>query len=384
MRPASQSAFLALLLSSSLIASATEPPPFLRADIVRDGFALVRGALSRAAAAALRAPVLAAIAAEAAVCGVCSASDLASVDNSECIGCDHDWRNGGREGGGNESRAFIRARRLEVREPGALGGPLVYNQGLARLAAAALGASAVRLYQATAFVKSSGDGPTPWHADSIAAPFEDGDAVLTLWLALDDVHAECGALRFLRGSHSPTAGGPSLRRVKLAHRLRAWDAFSKNGSLSDRGLAQSGLHIIEPTSLHAGDASLHFGWTLHAAKSHKCASPRIAVAITYVVDGARIHRELFAPPRGGGGGALPLQLSTRALVASTPTSGPDAGFVRLARKETNETVLVVRLLADDASTWIPWLVEPTPSLIPGRAPSGRLSPLLFSSRGSEL
>ena len=379
---ASAPAILALLLLCSVPprSAATAAQTELRGDISRDGFALVRRALSRDAAAALRAPVLAAIAAEAAVCSKCSPADLASVDNAECFSCDHSWRDGG---DGSGPRAFVRARRLEVREPIQLGAPLVFNRDLARLAATALGANAVRLYQATAFVKSAGDGPTPWHADSIAAPFEDGNSMITLWLALDDVPAECGALRFLRGSHSSTTDGPSLWRVKLARRLRAWNNFARNGALSDGGLTHaSGLDIVEPTGLQAGDATLHLGWSLHAAKGHECASPRIAVAVSYVVDGARIHRELFAPPREGRG--TQQQLSTRSLVASTPTSGPDAGFVRLAHRDTNETALVVRLLADDASTWVPWLLEKPPALIPGRSPSGRLSPLLYSKDSSEL
>ena len=140
--PASAPAILAILLlwpRSAATAAQTE----LRGDISRDGFALVRRALSRDAAAALRAPVLAAIAAEAAVCSKCSPADLASVDNAECFSCDHSWRDGG---DGSGPRAFVRARRLEVREPIQLGAPLVFNRDLARLAATALGATAVLLY----------------------------------------------------------------------------------------------------------------------------------------------------------------------------------------------------------------------------------------------
>jgi len=72
---------------------------------------------------------------------------------------------------------------------------------LAALAAAVLGSRRVRLYYDPAFVKPAGRSvATPWHQDGPYWPLS-GAQMCSVWLALDEVRPETGALCYLAGSH---------------------------------------------------------------------------------------------------------------------------------------------------------------------------------------
>jgi hypothetical protein len=359
----------------------------LHARLLRNGFVRAPRALPAAEARAFAAPLLRAVAAETARCGACSSRELQDVAHAVCFGCDHAFRDANPPGATATGQSFVRARRLE--EHDASLSRLVRHPALARLAADAMNVSGVRLYQATAFIKRAGDAPSAWHQDSAAAPF-DSDRVVTLWLALADVPRACGPLLFARGSHLPGVPVPSLRNVPLSLRLRAMSAWS-DGDV--RNL--TGLEIVEPPAggLRAGDATLHLGWTLHGARRNTCESDRPALAITYFADGARIHRDLLRIDDGAqhssssssssssGSGSATSSVSLggeSSFLATTQGDGEDAGAVRLQTEDGRNT-LVVRLLADDASTWVPWLKARPPLLVPGTSPrSETLTPLLFS------
>jgi len=361
--PASASASASAPASASAAAQ-------LHARLLRNGFARLPSALPAAAAAAFRAPLLRAVAAEEARCGRCSPRELQDVEHAVCFGCDHAFREAA------PARSFARARRLE--ENDAALAALVRHPALARAAADAMNVSGVRLYQATAFIKRAGDAPSAWHQDSAAAPF-DSDRVVTLWLALADVPRACGPLRFARGSHLPGVPVPSLRNVPLTKRLRAMQAWS------DADVTAGGLEIAEPpeAGLRAGDATLHLGWTLHSARGNTCAEDRPALAITYFADGARVHRDLLRIDGPGSSVAAVGADGSPGYLASTQEAGEDAGAVRLQTADGRDT-LVVRLLADDASTWVPWLRARPPLLVPGTAPrSEALTPLLYSRGGAK-
>ena len=364
----------------------------------RDGHAVARGLLSPAELAAARPLFYAAIARERAFCSACAPPDLQDLQHA-CFPCDHSFRD---ERPGNN---FNRSRSLALREP-ALAGLLLRHAGLAAAAAAALGhPRALRLYQATAFLKAPGSGPTIWHQDAAAMPLEDGARTVTLWLALEDAPPACGPLRFLSASHLPGVPLPSLRGLHPSRRMAAF------GPWEDAALAAAagGLRIAEPRRLRAGDGTLHAGWTLHAAGGNACNHTRAALALTYFADGARVHPQLFGR-RGGGAGRgaagfrLPRAGSGGAgaprLLASTITSGEDRQGVRVSsvaaaaaaagegegegEEAAEAQVLRVRVLADDVGTWAPWLLAQPPMLIPGRpADVEALVPVVYRRGGDD-
>jgi len=77
----------------------------------------------------------------------------------------------------------------------------LHHPDVARIAATLLGCERVRVFHDHVIAKPPRGGSTiPWHRDlpnwPIAAP-----RVLSCWLALDDVTAEAGAMRFMPGGH---------------------------------------------------------------------------------------------------------------------------------------------------------------------------------------
>lgn len=342
----------ALLLVLPLLPYCDAAPPVppealkVHAQLIRDGYVRVPSVLARGEALALGARVATAAAAEAAQCALCSAAEAGDVTSSSCFGC----------AAAPGASSFARAWRLAELDP--VLASLVTSARLASYAALAMDVPAVRLYQATAFLKHPGDAPSAWHQDAAACPLHT-DKLVTLWVALDDVPVAAGPLRFVRGSHLPdVAGPPSLRGLSPLARLGAMARWTDADMR-----AMTGLTITAPRAMSAGDATLHLGWTLHGAPPNTSNATRPALAVTYFADGARVHPDLLELE---GEGAAP------------PTA---AGALRGMRldAEGGGQALYVRLLSDDARTWLPWLRARPPVLIPGapvRHPT--LTPLVFS------
>mmetsp|Transcript_3524 Transcript_3524/g.8294 ORF Transcript_3524/g.8294 Transcript_3524/m.8294 type:complete len:357 (-) Transcript_3524:86-1156(-) len=141
-------------------------------------------------------------------------------------------------------------------------------------AARLLGVEKVRLYQDALFMKYPKHGPTRWHSDLGLSPF-DTNAFVTVWLALTPVARKGGAgLRFAKGSH---------RDYTLQYHHDLAESYTQD-DLSNRYLIEDGWEL-EP-----GDATWHHGWTLHAAKPLRSSarSPRVAWALSFVADGAKL------------------------------------------------------------------------------------------------
>ena len=310
----------------------------LHAQLLSEGYARVRALLPSDQAAQWGARVLAASQQQTAACPHSSTKAAAG-----CMGF--------------RGASFTRGRSLEDADPLLL--QLSHSPQLARLAAQAMNVTRVRLYQATSFVKGPGDAPSAWHQDAAACPLHT-DKLVTLWLALGAVPPESGPLIFARRSHLPGVPLPSLRDLappaRLARMARWTTAEVRNST---------GLPISRALGLAAGDATLHLGWTLHAAPPNDSSLPRIAIAITYFADGARVHPEL-------------LELSEpSAAAAALDADGQQRGVAFLGQDGRE---LRVRLLDDDAATWRPWLEKKPSILIPGAAVRDAvLTPLLYDA-----
>ena len=161
---------------------------------------------------------------------------------------------------------------------------LACHPAIVSTAASLLGATRLRLYQDSLFVKRPGDGCTHWHSDLAMSPL-DTNEFITVWLPLQPVPAEAdggSGLVFADGSHRDVA-------------LHYWHGDPAEAvDCSTRGYAES-----EAGALAVGDATFHHGWTLHCASPNGRRTPRRALAFSYYADGApRLAKGARRAPHG--------------------------------------------------------------------------------------
>ncbi|MCF7807075.1 MAG: phytanoyl-CoA dioxygenase family protein [Candidatus Marinimicrobia bacterium] len=143
----------------------------------------------------------------------------------------------------------------------------VFNEGLARIAAAIMGVDSVRLYHDQALFKEPGGGPTPWHVDQVYWPL-DTNNTCTLWIPLQDVPLEMGALGFAAGTHTKQEGRDLLISDESETFYSDW-------------VGNSGFSLSQD-AFELGDISIHNGWTVHFAGSNRSAKPREVMTIIYM------------------------------------------------------------------------------------------------------
>lgn len=145
----------------------------------------------------------------------------------------------------------------------------------AKVAADLLGVDNVRIYHDQALFKEPGGGFTPWHQDQYYWPLDTNNTI-TMWMPLIDISEELGMLTFASGSHQ--------------------DGFVENVEISDESekvlqkyVKTRGFDISRPKFMKAGDATWHYGWTLHSAPGNESKDiTREVMTIIYYADGARV------------------------------------------------------------------------------------------------
>jgi ectoine hydroxylase-related dioxygenase (phytanoyl-CoA dioxygenase family) len=129
------------------------------------------------------------------------------------------------------------------------------------------GVRAVRIQVTNLLVKEPGEhAATEFHQDFPWMPM-DRSAMLTVWLALVDVPADMGALRFFSGSHRHGLLGRSFTRA-------GDDQLSQHPWLKE-------LEPSPPLDLRAGDATVHHALTVHGAPANRRDAPRLSFTATY-------------------------------------------------------------------------------------------------------
>lgn len=155
-------------------------------------------------------------------------------------------------------------------------GPLARDGRLTDLAAELLGAD-VACFGCTYLVKAAGVGPAAlWHQDG--RPWSDRLGVtraVTLWAALDDVHAGNGALEMVPGSHrfpaQPLVAVPGEEGGLFGTGLDpAW--------METSGVAALATGVLE---MDAGDVSAHHPALVHRSGANRSAAPRRALVLRY-------------------------------------------------------------------------------------------------------
>ncbi len=144
----------------------------------------------------------------------------------------------------------------------------------AKIAADLLGVEQVRIYHDQALYKEPGGGLTPWHQDQYYWPLSTNKTV-TMWMPLINITEEMGMLTFASGSHQ--------------------EGFVGNLAISDDSEAQidklvkdKNYPVVRPETMNAGDATWHYGWTLHNAPGNLSVVTREVITIIYYADGATV------------------------------------------------------------------------------------------------
>lgn len=157
---------------------------------------------------------------------------------------------------------------------------LLLRAPIAAVAGALLGTAAPRLFYDQIFAKDPGRSlATPWHQDAPYWPIS-GEA-LTVWIALDPVDHEGGAVRYLPGSHRDGV----LYRPTSHQDRGAWEAVDLP-PLPD--LDALPPEALREWTLAPGDALVHHARTIHGAGPNtRAGRPRRAYATRWLGDDAR-------------------------------------------------------------------------------------------------
>ncbi|MFC4776689.1 phytanoyl-CoA dioxygenase family protein [Paenibacillus sp. GCM10023252] len=144
----------------------------------------------------------------------------------------------------------------------------------AKLAAELMGVDGVRIYHDQALYKEPGGGHTPWHQDQIYWPV-DTDHTITMWMPLVPIPADVGSMSFASGSH------------KLGYVSKLVISDESHHTLGQY-IEGRGLEVVNYGAMAAGDATFHYGWTLHSAPGNPTEHMREVMTIIYVADGAKV------------------------------------------------------------------------------------------------
>ena len=150
----------------------------------------------------------------------------------------------------------------------------VLAKRFAKMAADLLGVSNVRIYHDQALFKEPGGGPTPWHQDQYCWPIDTPNTV-TMWMPLVDIDVEMGMLTFASGSHK--------NGVVFDHEI----SDESEGAFS-RYVSEHQFPITRASTMKAGDATWHYGYTIHSAPGNNSPSMREVMTVIYIADDAKI------------------------------------------------------------------------------------------------
>ena len=149
----------------------------------------------------------------------------------------------------------------------------VHSSPAAAIVAALMGAGKVNIFFDQLLVKEPGTSePTPWHHDLPYWPIA-GEQVCTLWLALDRVTADSGAVEYIRGSHRwgdryhpPAFAGDNRYRTGLPE-------------VPDFESRREELDIVR-FEMEPGDCTVHHALLVHSAPGNARADRRRRAYVT--------------------------------------------------------------------------------------------------------
>jgi len=141
------------------------------------------------------------------------------------------------------------------------------------MAARLLGVDHVRLYHDQALFKEPGGGHTPWHQDQYYWPL-DTPKTVTMWMPLVDIEEGMGMLTFASGTH----------KVSLPPMEISDASEEKIGAF----VQEQNFPIAAQKTMKAGDATFHYGWTLHNAPGNQTSTMREVMTLIFMDAEARV------------------------------------------------------------------------------------------------
>lgn len=150
----------------------------------------------------------------------------------------------------------------------------VFSSPAADIASAMLGSPKVNLIFDQFLVKEPGTStPTLWHHDQTYWPVA-GHQVCTVWLALDPVTKESGAVEYVCGSH---LWGKRFKAVSFKDQ----DLYKEDLPPVPDIDAERERYTMRQFELAPGDCTIHHGLTLHGAPGNSLDRPRRAYVMRW-------------------------------------------------------------------------------------------------------
>ncbi len=149
----------------------------------------------------------------------------------------------------------------------------VFNAPAAEIAARIMGANKVNIVFDQLLIKEPRTREcTPWHHDITYWPIY-GEQVCTVWLALDEVDAETGAVEFVKGSHK---WGQRYKAPAFAGDDRYKEDLPP---VPDIEAQRHELELVQ-FDMAPGDCTVHHGMTVHGAPGNARSERRRRAYVT--------------------------------------------------------------------------------------------------------
>lgn len=150
----------------------------------------------------------------------------------------------------------------------------VIAKRFAGIAADLLGVENVRIYHDQALFKEPGGGPTPWHQDQYYWPLDTHNTI-TMWMPLVDIKVDMGMLTFASNSHKKGV-------------VFDYEISDESEAEFEKYVKENNFPIERSSTMNAGDATWHYGNTIHSAPGNQSNIVREIMTIIYIADKARI------------------------------------------------------------------------------------------------